>query len=199
MYDYRKQTPKKKDEILHQRQMRRLPLHEPPHFRHAKGWFLITTATYEHKHYFQTNQDRAWLLEELEKELHTSEITMSSWVVLPNHYHLLVHCQQLSDISRPLRRAHARTARQLNLRDELQGRKIWHLFTDRQIRNEQHYYTTLNYIHYNPTKHDYVSKPLDWTCSSLHWYEKQFGIEWLRDLWHTYPIRDYGKGWDWVK
>ena len=58
MYDYRKQTPEKKAEILQQRQIRRLPLHEPPHFRHAKGWFLITAATYEHKPYFHTDEDR---------------------------------------------------------------------------------------------------------------------------------------------
>ena len=121
-----------------------------------------------------------------------------STIVLPNHYHLLVQCRPLSVISRPLRKVHARTARELNRRAGLTGRKIWHLFSDRHIRNERHYYTTLNYIHYNPTKHDYVLKPSDWTCSSFHWYEKHFGIEWLRDLWRTYPIRDYGKGWDWL-
>ncbi len=83
------------------------------------------------------------------------------------------------------------------LRDELTVRKNWHLFSDRQIRNDRHYYTTLNYIHYNPPKHNYAKKPLDWDCSSLAWYdEKHFGIEWLRDLWRQYPILDYGKGWD---
>ena len=139
--------------------------------------------------------------------------------MVPHHYHLLVRCQPFSVISRPLRRVHARTARlfsvagevsqprplrrvhartarELNRRDGQKRRKIWHLFSDRQVRNERHYYTTLNYIHYNPTKHNYAKRLLDWDCSSLHWYEKQFGIEWLRDLWRQYPILDYGKGWD---
>ena len=196
MYDYRKQTPEQKTETLHQRQVRCLPLHEPPHFRFAKGWFLVTAATYEHKHYFHTEEERAWLLEELQKELQTAKISIGGWVLLPNHYHLLVQCQSLSIISQPLRRLHARTARELNRREELSGRKIWHLFSDRQMRNERHYYTTLNYIHYNPTKHNYVKRPLDWDCSSLSWYEKHFGIEWLRDLWRKYPILDYGRGWD---
>ena len=146
MYDYRKQTPQQKTETLHQRQVRRFPLHEPPHFRHTKGWFLITAATYEHKQYFHTEEERTWLLGELQRELQVVEIPVSSWVVLPNHYHLLVQCQQLSVISQPLRRVHARTARELNRRDGLTGRKIWHLFSDRQIRNERHYYTTLNYM-----------------------------------------------------
>ena len=64
------------------------------------------------------------------------------------------------------------------------------------MRNERHYYTTLNYIHYNPTKHNYAKRPLDWNCSSLHCYKEHFGIEWLRDLWRQYPVLDYGKGWD---
>ena len=171
MYNYRKQTSQQKTEILHQRQARRLPLHEPPRFRFATGWFLITAATYEHKQYFHTEEDQARLLGELQRELQIVNIPISSWVVLPNHYHLLVECAPLSVISRPLCKVHARTARELNRRDGLTGRKIWHLFSDRQIRNERHYYTTLNYIHYNPTKHNYVRKPADWTCSSVHWYE----------------------------
>ncbi len=105
MYNYRKQTPEQKAETLHQRQTRRLPLHEPPHFRHAKGWFLITAATYEHKRYFRTEEEQAWLLRELQKELQIAKIPISSWVVLPNHYHLLVQCQPLSVISAPLRKS----------------------------------------------------------------------------------------------
>ena len=146
MYDYRRQTPEQKTETLHQRQARSLPLHEPPHFHLTNGWFLITAATYEHKQYFHTDEERAWLLGELQNELQIAKIPISSWVVLPNHYHLLVQCQPLSVISQPLRRIHTRAARKLNLRDKLTGRKVWHLFNDQQIRNERHYYTTLNYI-----------------------------------------------------
>ena len=196
MYDYRKQTPEQRAETLHQRQVRGFPWHEPPRFRLNKGWFLMTAATYEHKQYFRTEEERAWLLEELQKELEGAKISVSGWVVLPNHYHLLVQCQPLSVISQPLRRVHARTAHRLNRRDELTGRKVWHLFSDRQMRNERHYYTTLNYIHYNPTKHNYAKRPLDWNCSSLHCYKEHFGIEWLRDLWRQYPVLNYGKGWD---
>ncbi len=59
------------------------------------------------------------------------------------------------------------------------------------------YYYTLNYIHFNPTKHGYVQKPLEWPGSSVHWYLQPRGVEWLRDARREYPMRDYGKGWDW--
>ena len=197
MYRNRAQSPEQKTESLRQRQLRRLPLHEPPHFHREEGWFLITAATYRREQYFRTDEERMWLWGELLKELQDAKIAIGSWVVLPDHYHLLVECRPLSIISQPLRRVHARTARELNRREGTSKRKVWHLFTDRQIRSERHYYTTLNYIHYNPTKHSYVQTPLSWACSSLHWYQASFGIDWVRDLWQSYPVRNYGKGWDW--
>ena len=124
MYRYRTLTPEHKTEILRQRQSKNLPLHKPPHFHHAEGWFLITAATYEHKRHFQTEEDRAWLLDELLTELQVVGISISSWVVLPNHYHLLVQCQPPSVISQPLRRVHARTAQGLNHRESVSGRSL---------------------------------------------------------------------------
>jgi len=196
MYEYRKLTPEQKAEALRQRQFNGYPLHSPPHLYKAEGWFLITAATYEHKHHFTAEEDRAWLLGELFKELEAVQINFAGWVVLPNHYHLLVQCNPLAIISEPLRRVHARTARELNRREDVEGRQVWYRFSDRLIRDERHYYTTLNYIHYNPIKHGYVKKALDWNCSSAHWYAEHFGIEWLRDAWQKYPVRDYGKDWD---
>jgi putative transposase len=77
------------------------------------------------------------------------------------------------------------------------GRKIWYRYCDRAIRSQRHYYTTLNYIHYNPVKHDLVKSPYDWLESSVHWYLETYGREWLRETWVRYPVRDYGKGWNW--
>ena len=128
MYRYSTLTPEQKTEVLRQRRLKGVPLHEPLHFHRAEGWFLITAATYEHKRYFQIEEDRAWLLDELLKELQVVRISIGSWVVLPNHYHLLAQCQPLSVISQPLRRVHARIARTLNRREGVSGRKVWLFF-----------------------------------------------------------------------
>lgn len=196
MYNYRKLNSEKKIEVLKCRKLKGYPEHEPPHLYNVDGWFLITSATYEHQHHFHNEELRLWLLEQIFNELHSVGISCNGWVVLPNHYHLLVECKPLSIISEPLRRIHARTARSLNLDAGITNRRVWYRFTDRAIRNDKHYYTTLNYIHYNPTKHGYSEKPLDWSCSSANWYLEHFGIEWLRDSWRQYPIRDYGKDWE---
>jgi putative transposase len=196
-YLYRKLTPEWQAELLRYRRLRGYPLHAPPHLEQAEGWFLITASTYEHRARFITEDDRGRLLDELFTELQAVEIPCRGWVVLPNHYHLLVQCRPFSVISQPLRRVHGRTAVELNRRLSLVGQQVWYRFSDRQIRSERHYYTTLNYIHFNPVKHGYVEKPLDWPCASVHWYMEHFGVEWLRKVWREYPVRDYGKGWDW--
>ena len=188
--------------MLRHRRLSGCPLHDPPHLREVEGWFLISVATYEHKHIFSAEEDRNWLLEDILKELQAVDITCGAWVLLPNHYHLLVQCQPLRVISEPLRRVHARTARELNRRAGLTGRRVWYRFADRLIRSERHYYTTLNYIHYNPVKHGYAQRPLDWVCSSAHWYLEHHGIQWLRDGWQRHDVsskskKEYAAGSSW--
>ena len=75
-------------------------------------------------------------------------------------------------------------------------RKVWYRWCDRAIRSERHYYTTLNYIHYNPVKHSLVKSPYEWVESSVHWYLQAYGRQWLRDSWTQYPVQDYGSDWD---
>ena len=77
MYRYRGLTPEEKTEILQQRQLNGFPPHAPPHLHNTEGWFLITAATYEHKRYFGTNEEQAWLLDELEKELQVVNVSIS--------------------------------------------------------------------------------------------------------------------------
>jgi putative transposase len=126
----------------------------------------------------------------------TNGMEMQAWVVLPNHYHLLVRVTDFDLLGDIFRQVHGPTAREWNLEEATPGRKVWYRYTDRAIRSERHYYTTLNYIHYNPVKHGWVASPYDWPESSVHWYLEHRGREWLRDLWVRYPVRDYGRGWD---
>lgn len=196
MYDYRKLSPEARAELIDHRARCGYPLHAPPHPRAEQGWFLITAATYEHRHWFSQPDERQSLLMELRRELTAGEIVCSAWVVLPNHYHLLVEIPTLERLSEPLRRVHARTAREINQRDGRQGRQIWYRFTDRRIRSIGHLYTTLNYIHYNPVKHGYTPEPVQWSASSVHWYLEHWGAEALETLWSEYPLRAYGAGWD---
>ncbi len=45
-------------------------------------------------------------------------------------------------------------------------------FWEHQIRNDEEYRAYIDYIHYNPVKHGYVGRALDWPYSTFHRYVK---------------------------
>lgn len=196
MYEYRKLTLKQRAELVEQRLARGFPPHEPPHQVRDREFYLLTATCYEHKKIMFSKIRLQQILNMIFERFVMSGVEILAWVILPNHYHLLVHLTDFDVLSELFRRIHGSTSRQWNIEDNVTGRKVWYRFSDRAIRSERHYYTTLNYIHYNPVKHSFVKSPYDWLESSVHWYLVTQGREWLRDCWVRYPVRDYGKGWD---
>jgi len=170
MYEYRKLTPEQKAELVKHRLSRGYPPHAPPHQVRDKSFYLLTAACYEHKFHMHSESRRQQLLDMIFERFITSDVTICAWAVLPNHYHLLVHIVNFEVLSDLFRRIHGITSRQWNLEENVTKRKVWYRWCDRAIRSERHYYTTLNYIHYNPVKHSLVQSPYDWIESSVHWY-----------------------------
>ncbi len=144
----------------------------------------------------RTPSRRREILDLLFEQSILRDIELQAWVVLANHYHLLAYVPDFEVLGQLFRSVHGPTSRLWNQADESPGRKVWYRYTDRAIRSERHYYTTLNYIHYNPVKHGYADSPYEWETSSVGWYLEHHGRDWLRDLWISYPLRAYGKQWD---
>jgi putative transposase len=210
MYEYRQLTPEEQAEIVQQRLAKGYPPHRPPHPIQNQSFYLLTAACYEHQCHINSEERRKRLLDLLFERFVDVGIELRGWVILPNHYHVLVYLGAMSEggkdlspystqykpLEKALKHVHGATSRQWNLEDNTVGRKVWYAYSDRAIRSERHYYTTLNYIHYNPVKHGWSESPYDWSYSSVHWYLEQQGREWLRDSWVKYPVQDYGKEWD---
>ena len=197
-YAYRKLSPKERVEIVNYRREHGYPLHAPPHpFRNA-GTYMISAANFEHWAIRNTSKRRTEFESRLLKSIKEITEEIIAWVVLPNHYHILVGIQALYDVSVALKHLHGRTSREWNIEDNLTGkRRVWYKFVDTYIRNNEHLHLAFNYIHYNPVKHGYVSDPYDWPWSSLLIYYEDRGRGWLQEQWKSYkPPFDFGKGWD---
>ncbi|MCZ6678783.1 MAG: transposase [Candidatus Poribacteria bacterium] len=197
MYDYRKLSPEHRHQLLEKRRQRGYPLHAPPHFRGEAGVYLITGTCYEHRNIFNSPEELTELTQEFLTELSCKDLSCNAWVFQPSHYHLLLGAEDLAAVSEALRILHSRIATRINGRHQQRGRKVWYRFTDRKMRSEGHYMTTINYIHYNPVKHGYVNDMFDWIWSSVHWYHDHFNLSWIEKTLKEYPLKDYGKGWDW--
>ena len=197
-YEHRKLSPNERAEIIRYRHAHGYPLHAPPHPFRGAGAYLISAANFEHRAIMQSPQRRTEFETRLLNVVKEILADLIAWVILPNHYHLLITVQSLDDISATLKQLHGTTSRDWNVEDSLTGkRRIWYKFADTYIRNDEHLHVAFNYIHYNPVKHGYVSDPIDWPWSSLLVYYENKGKDWIEEQWKLYPPPvDSGKSWD---
>ena len=196
MYNYRKMTPEQRQRILAERKAQRRPWHAPPHLGKGSRVYMISAACFEHRPIMATAQRRTEFLETLLEGLEIDlDADVRAWVVGPNHYHLLIETD-LPTFRAWIGRLHNGKATQWNRQDGAPGRKVWHRFSDRGIRSEAHYFSSLNYIHANPVKHGWVDKADLWLWSSLGKYLDEVGRTVLTEWWAKYPVKNYGQGWD---
>jgi putative transposase len=196
MYEYRQLSPEQRKALVKFRQERGYPWHAPPHPLQKEDYYLLTAANFEHSHIMNTEQRRIEFQCLLLDKFSNFGADIVAWVVLPNHYHLLVWLPNPKEVKTVFNQLHGSTSRQWNLKDKTFGRRVWYRYSDRLIRSERHFYATINYIHYNPVKHGFVKRADQWVCSSIWAYFESKGREWLVDIWRQYPIKDYGKKWD---
>jgi putative transposase len=158
MYDYRKWTPEQQQAAVTERKQRGYPWHSPPHLDEPDRFHIITGSCHDHTPLLDTDTRLAWFETELLDHIKAQELSCAAWVVLPNHYHILVKIGDIKQFTRKQGQLHGRTSFEINRDDNKVGRKVWY----RCMRSEAHYYTTLNYIHNKPVKHGYVKKWGDW-------------------------------------
>jgi putative transposase len=91
---------------------------------------------------------------------------------------------------------HGRSSHEWNTLEQTRGRQVWCKATETVIRNDEHYYSTVNYLHHNPVKHGYTTKWTDWPWSSAHDYLERVGRPEALRLWQAYPVEEIGQGWD---
>jgi putative transposase len=189
---------KEREELVNYRREHGYPLHAPPHpFREA-GAYLISAADFEHRRIMNSPQRRTEFESSLLSTIKEIADDIIAWIVLPNHYHILIIVQSLDHVSVALKHLHGTTSREWNTEDNLTGmRRVWYKFADTYMRNDRHLHMAFNYIHYNPVKHGYVTDPYDWPWSSLQMYSQDKGRDWLQEQWQMHkPPDDFGKGWD---
>lgn len=187
----------------------------PPHIYTDHACYFITASTLQRQWLFNTDSKRALLRNVLEEAVEDYGITLHAWVILANHYHLLLDVSD-KPIYKFIKRLHGDSAIQLNKLDGRPGRQVWYQYWDRFPRGEHDFWGYFNYTHLNPIKHRYVT-PADvrlyvadgkvlllpsqlsgihlalshYPFSSYHEYSERYGVEFHDDAWMRYPIPDY--------
>lgn len=137
------------------------------------------------------NRKSTLLIDEIDKLKKAIKIVKSKHpfkidgvVVMPEHLHMVITLPvQDVDYSKRLSLIKSNFSRAIQLQEPIsisrkkkRERGIWQRrFWEHLIRDDNDYEQHINYIHYNPVKHGYVNKPIDWKYTSLHRYI-QLGI-----------------------
>ena len=79
-----------------------------------------------------------------------------AWCVLPNHYHALIETNAILEVLADLGRMHGRLSFDWNGEEQTRGRQVWCGAVERYMRNDRHFWATINYVHNNPVRHGYV-------------------------------------------
>jgi REP element-mobilizing transposase RayT len=93
-----------------------------------------------------------------------------SWVIMPNHVHLLLTPDVKHSLTEIMRSLKSYTAHKAN---KLLGRtgKFWFEdYFDRYIRDADHYASVVRYIENNPVKAGLCSTPQEWRYGSAWWH-----------------------------
>jgi putative transposase len=107
--------------------------------------------------------------------------TTHAVVVLPDHLHVIWQLP-LEDYNYSLRWRLIKTrfTQELIKQNVLLGKNyrgeydLWQKrFWEHRLRDDNDVQQHMDYIHYNPVKHGYVMKPIDWQFSSIHRYIEQ--------------------------
>jgi putative transposase len=165
--------------------------HHPPHILIDESWYFITAHTAENIYALRKPEARDFWTSTYYKCCQEINVISQAFVVLDNHYHILCYFKDSSLLPRLIHLLHGRTSYYLNKLEDHKGRKVWHNYWDRIIRNEEEFWTKFNYIHYNPVKHGHVSDPVEWIHSSYRHFLSTKGYEWIADCFKSYPIIEY--------
>ena len=168
--------------------------HHPPHIYLDNTWYIITASALNHERVLAHKRAKALVRDKLRELVSEFGIILKAWVILDNHYHLLLKTARGRDLSRLFGRLHGSTSYQLNDWAGTRGRQVWHNYWDTCIRDERGHWMRFNYIHHNPVKHGYVGQTADWPFSSYHHYRRLHGEAWLNECFARYPVLDHLEG-----
>ncbi len=198
MYIWRNMTESERRETLNNRVLRGGSWRRPPVWkREDSSRYLITAACYEHREHIGYSLARMDMFQKrLLTVLSDNACEVFAYVILPNHYHVLVQCPDVVLLRKELGALHGSCSYQWNKEEQASGRKVFHGSAETIQKSDRHFHASMNYVHHNPVRHGYVKFWQEWPWSSACEYLATVGKAEARRIWLTYPIKRYGQHWD---
>ena len=118
----------------------------------AGGWYHITTRGMWRKEIFETDRDREHFVELLEEMVERYDVVLHAYVLMDNHYHLLIETPE-ANASRALQWLNLSYAAWFNAKHERSGPVFQARFKSIPVDGEGSWALTCSiYIHLNPIR-----------------------------------------------
>ena len=153
----------------------------------AESVYFITSVTAQRNPIFQDHETVELLKNTIRRVKQIYPFLMKGYVFLPDHFHLLIKPNQnitISQIMHSFKRNFTLNYKKYKGIPSSTMISLWQYGSyDHVVRDENDYNNHLNYIHYNPVKHGYVTKPEDFVYTSYKtyvtkgWYEIGWGYK----------------------
>lgn len=129
----------------------------------------------------------------LTKACQKHPLDIIAFVLMPNHYHILIQALDSEDVSKCMHWANGMYARYFNERYDRTGHLWQNRFYSKEIRDGRQLGNTWMYVDQNPVRAEMVTAPADWKWSSA--YLRKHG-NFMRCLvephwWGTPPMHDW--------
>ena len=153
---------------------------------------FITAVCYRREPYLETDWQKELLLSVMREVKLSSGFAMHAYVILDDHFHWIITPvgQNFSAIMQSIKLRFVHGYKKAIGKKEqatLWQRRFW----DHVIRNSEDLHRHMDYIHYNPVKHGYVSKPSGYRWSSFNThmrmgnYAANWGTDTISEAIHT--------------
>lgn len=136
----------------------------------AGASYFFTVVTHDRKRIFDNENNIQILRNAFRREKQRRPFDVEAIVILPDHLHCLWTLPENdSDYSSRWREIKKHVTKELSVtRNHRNEGEIWQRrFWEHSIRDDEDWRNHMDYIHYNPVKHGYVTSPTDWRWSSF--------------------------------
>lgn len=139
---------------------------------------FITIATYQRKHIFSKSENCILFCQTVDNVKHIHPFELVAYAIMPDHLHLIIQTPDDSPNYSPVIHSIKRNF-------TLNYKKHYHIvspiklfqnrFYDHVIKDDDDFEIHMDYVHWNPVKHDLTQDPIDWEWSSFNkWIEEGF-------------------------
>lgn len=147
-----------------------------PRSCYGTSFFHIIVQGHNKEYIFEKLEAKEMFLKCMLNKLETCKVEILGYCIMDNHAHILLYCENISEMSSYMKMINTQFARYYNEHNMRVGYVFRDRFLSEPIMNQKYLYSCLAYIHMNPVKAKLVNYPSEYIFSSYNDFIYKKGV-----------------------